>query len=339
MSKLKADEAWRSAIQTGVAVALSWWVASDLLGHPDPISAPVVAAVAIGAGIQDRSRRMVEVVLGVATGIAVATLLVAELGHSPVIFGLIVTAAMLLALVLGGSELLVTQVAIASILIVASGVDSSGTAATRLVDALVGGVTAGAVSLLIAPPDPIRLLKGRVDALLTELAAVLDEVAAALALSDQTRAEEALDRARGADALAVRLQTAGPAAADIARFVPIRRPGLAHVHNLVALTPHLDHALRHTRVLARAAVAATLLPSDRPGSLANTVARLAASARQLQANLGLDAPGRGPERAPDGPDDSGSANHRDDGSPTSVAVLAAAKGVAADLELAAGQTA
>lgn len=319
-------------------MALSWWVATDLLGHPSPISAPVVAAVAIGAGIEDRRRRVVEVVIGVAAGIAVATLLVAELGHSPVVFGVIVTATMLLALVLGGSQLLVTQVAIASILIVASGVDSSGTAATRFIDALIGGAAAGAASLLIAPPDPIRLLKQRIDALLTELAAVLDEVAAALASGDQTRAEEALGRARAADALVVRLQTAGPAAVDIARFVPIRRRGLARVHGLVAVVPHLDHALRHTRVLARTAVAATLLPAERPGLLADTVATLAGSARQLQANLDDDESGRGPYSAAVGADDWGSADHRDHGgSPTSGAVLAAANGVAADLELAAGR--
>jgi uncharacterized membrane protein YgaE (UPF0421/DUF939 family) len=35
--------------QASVAVAVAWYLAHDVLGHPEPIFAPVAAAVALGA--------------------------------------------------------------------------------------------------------------------------------------------------------------------------------------------------------------------------------------------------------------------------------------------------
>jgi uncharacterized membrane protein YgaE (UPF0421/DUF939 family) len=43
-----ADQ-WRVPIQTGAAAGLSWWIASHLADHALPLSAPVVAVIAIGA--------------------------------------------------------------------------------------------------------------------------------------------------------------------------------------------------------------------------------------------------------------------------------------------------
>jgi uncharacterized membrane protein YgaE (UPF0421/DUF939 family) len=48
-------ERWRVPVQTGAAAGLSWWIASGAAGHAVPLSAPVVAVIAIGATTGGRS--------------------------------------------------------------------------------------------------------------------------------------------------------------------------------------------------------------------------------------------------------------------------------------------
>jgi hypothetical protein len=47
----RLTEKWRAVLQTGVAAGVSCWLARAMLGHPDPLSAPVVAIVSTGAAL------------------------------------------------------------------------------------------------------------------------------------------------------------------------------------------------------------------------------------------------------------------------------------------------
>ena len=59
-------------------------------------------------------------------------------------------------------------------------------------------------------------------------------------------------------------------ASETARFAPARRGGLAHVQRYEATQPHLDFAVRNTRVLARYA-ARQVRAGERAPQLAGAV--------------------------------------------------------------------
>jgi len=58
--------------QTAVTAGLAWFLAAELLGHPQPFFAPIAAIICLGGTFGHRLRRGVEIALGVAVGIAVA---------------------------------------------------------------------------------------------------------------------------------------------------------------------------------------------------------------------------------------------------------------------------
>jgi uncharacterized membrane protein YgaE (UPF0421/DUF939 family) len=246
---------WRTAIQAGTAAGLSWWIASELVGHADPLSAPVVAVISIGASLAGRARRTLDVVLGVSVGVGLATLAVASFGRSALLLALLVTAAMLTAAAARGGDLLVMQAGVAAILVFTGDADSTGAALTRLADALIGGGSAVLISLFVLPPDPVKLLSARFEPLLAELGAILDDVSVALRQQDAARAAAALERARATDGQVAELHAARPVALEIARLVPTRRRTRTRAARLASAAVHLDHAIRNGRILARAALA------------------------------------------------------------------------------------
>ncbi|WP_235190810.1 FUSC family protein [Amycolatopsis rifamycinica] len=61
-------------------VSASWFVAHDLLGHPQPFFAPIAAAVSLSASDVLRGQRAVQLMSGVALGIALGTVVEAVAG-------------------------------------------------------------------------------------------------------------------------------------------------------------------------------------------------------------------------------------------------------------------
>ena len=188
--------------------------------------------------------------------------------------------------------------------------------------------TAALVSLFVLPPDPVRLLATRIHALHAELAHVLSHVADGLRGQDADHLATCLERARATDELVAALHAARPVAAEVARFVPVRRRARESVARLDAGAVPLDHAVRNTRVLARSALA--LLPADREirDECAAAIALLGAAVRRLdptkhdQGN-GHDPAGRAAERL--------DAIHAQSPSPALGAIAAASRGIADDL--------
>ncbi|MEX0834945.1 MAG: FUSC family protein, partial [Nitriliruptor sp.] len=72
-------DARRTFVQVALAIAGSWLVATEVLGYHDPFFAPIAAVIVLNT-VAQRGRRAVEIVVGVATGIAVADLLVVGIG-------------------------------------------------------------------------------------------------------------------------------------------------------------------------------------------------------------------------------------------------------------------
>src|SRR5687767_12018195 len=96
-------------LQTAVAASLAWFLASAALGHDRPFFAAIAAVVSTGVVVGQEGRRAIELVFGVACGLAVADLLVLAIGTGTVQIGIVVALAMAAAMMLGGGTLLVTE--------------------------------------------------------------------------------------------------------------------------------------------------------------------------------------------------------------------------------------
>src|SRR3954470_13298578 len=105
------------AVQAGVAAALAWFLAHDLIGRPAPFFAPIAAVITLASSVGQRARRTVELVIGVAIGIGVGDALILLVGSGPWQIGLVVLLAILVATAVGGGTPLVMQAASSAVLV------------------------------------------------------------------------------------------------------------------------------------------------------------------------------------------------------------------------------
>jgi hypothetical protein len=153
--------------------------------------------------------------------------------------------------VLGGGPVLVSEAAVSAILLVVLEPTSAGLVPSRLIEALVGGGVALAVSAIAFPLDPVLLVGRSAQAVFGELGRTLEEVGAALADGDGARSEAALRGARELDDGVRALDEALVLGAETARFAPGRRSSRSELDRYARAARHMDFAVRNTRVLAR----------------------------------------------------------------------------------------
>jgi uncharacterized membrane protein YgaE (UPF0421/DUF939 family) len=183
--------AW-AAVQASLAVALAWFVAHTVLGHPQPFFAPIAAAVAMSTNYFGRGRRAVQMVIGVLLGIAIAEVLSTLFGTGTVVLGVTVLVTMLVALFVGAGfvgegMMFVNQAAGSAILVVA--LQRHGTGAERAIDALVGGAAALLIGLILFPAAPLPRLWSAERAVLDSLAQALERASALLARGEPVSPE------------------------------------------------------------------------------------------------------------------------------------------------------
>jgi uncharacterized membrane protein YgaE (UPF0421/DUF939 family) len=238
-------------LQTAGAAVVAWYLATLLVSEDQPVFAAIAAVVALGATYGQRPERAIELVGGVVLGIGLADLLVRLIGSGPMQLGLLVLLAMGAAVLLGGGPLLVTEAAVSASLLVLLEPTSAGLAPTRLIEALVGGGVALAVSALAFPPNPVLLVGRSTQAIFGGLGRALEDVAAALADGDLDRSERALQQAREIDLELRGLDEALLTAKETVRFSPGRRSSRAELDRYARAARHIDYAVRNARVLAR----------------------------------------------------------------------------------------
>ncbi|TDB83406.1 aromatic acid exporter family protein, partial [Micromonospora fluostatini] len=207
------------AVQAGVAAALAWVVAADLLHNPQPVFAPAIAVSTIASSIGHRIRRTAYVIAGITVGVVVADLLVVLIGSGFLTIGLIVAVAIFLAGRLSGEGGFLAQVGGSAMVIAVLAPASTDLAAPRLVDGMVGGVVGVVVSLVVLPMNPIYRVRRAAGPLLSQLAEHLAEAGDAVASRDATLAKQVIDRLR-----AVRtdeLETTLAGAAEVVTVSPL----------------------------------------------------------------------------------------------------------------------
>src|SRR4051812_9524849 len=243
--------AWRSIFQASVSAAIAWLLATELLGHPRPFFAPVAAIVTLGITVGQRGRRAAELALGVALGIAIADLLVLQIGTGTAQLALVVLLAMSAAIFLGSGQMLATQAAVSAALVATPQPPTGGVSFARFLDALVGGGVALVINALVLPARPLELMKQASEPLLEELASVLEDVAVAVERRDRELAIASLERARAIDELAGPFGEAVEVSRETTRYAPPRRRARGLVESYSDAAGRIDLAVRNVRVLAR----------------------------------------------------------------------------------------
>ena len=175
-----------------LAAGVSWYVAHDLIGHPTPFFAPIAALIVLAAATTNRTRRVIELSLGVCVGIGIGDLLVSQIGTGSWQVALVVLMAMSAATLLGGGPFFVGEAATSGVLV---STVVGGAHGSRAVDALAGGVI-GLLAVMVFPQNPLRAARREAAVFFSELGAALDDVAEALEQHDVAGGRQALARAR-----------------------------------------------------------------------------------------------------------------------------------------------
>ena len=271
-------------LQTAVAASLAWFLASAVLGHDQPFFAAIAAVISTGVAVGREGRRVVELVFGVACGLAVADLLLLAIGTGMVQIGIVVALAMATALMFGGGALLTTEAGVSALLAVTLEPSTTGISPDRFLDALVGAGVALAVRAVF-PSDPRHLVERAAHPIFGDLVGVLEETAAALREGDLGKAEHALQRARETDGRMGSLKEAVGAGYDTARLSPPRRRALGQLEFYATAADQLDLAVRNIRVLARAAATMVREGDTAHEALSETILDLARAVETLSAYI------------------------------------------------------
>jgi uncharacterized membrane protein YgaE (UPF0421/DUF939 family) len=269
-------------VQAALATALAWAAAIALFGHPRPIFAPVTALIGVSTTLGQRRRYAVEMVLGIAVGIGIADALFVLIGRGTLQIAAVVAGAMMGAVALGGSVVLVSEAAVSALLVVTVQPPSSGLSGARFLDSLLGGLIALAVTSLL-PTNPVRAARRAAALPLAQIAATLDDVAQALDRVDQKLAERALARARAVERDAFKLAVA--AGRETLQLAPFARATRAQFARYVSAQAQIDTAVTTVETLSRAVVRALSLGDNVPAPMPDAIRDLSSAVRRLEESL------------------------------------------------------
>lgn len=279
--RLRANARW--FVQAALATALAWEAAIRLFGHPRPIFAPVAALIAVSTTLGQRRRFAVEMVVGIALGVGIADALFVLMGGGTLQIAAIVVGAMVAAVALGGSAVLVSEAAVSALLVVTVQPPGSGLSGARFLDSLLGGLIALAITSLV-PPDPVRTVRRAAEPLLAQIAAALDDVALALDSGDKDLAERTLARVRALDRDA--LKQAVAASNETLRLAPFARTSRRQFARYARAEAQIDAAISSVEALSRAVVRALQLRDNVPAPVPEAIRDLAGAVRRLEESLG-----------------------------------------------------
>jgi uncharacterized membrane protein YgaE (UPF0421/DUF939 family) len=275
------------AAQAGLAAGIAWLIAHDLIGHPRPFFAPIAAVIVLNVSVGQRLRRAVELVVGVAVGILVGDVLIYFIGTGPWQVGLSVASAILAAVFLGGSATIIGQAASSAVLVATLAQPQGGVSLSRFVDALIGGVVGVLVMALLLQVNPLTRIGRAAKPTFDCLSEGLRACAAALRSGSQEDAQGALEALRHSESSIAAFRDALSDARETATLAPVRWRARVPLAQYVDAAPHLDHALRNARVLARRTVAAVRdgekPPTELVAALQGTAEAVAALGRELAA--------------------------------------------------------
>lgn len=282
------------SVQAGLAAGISWLVAHELLGSPQPVFAPISAVGTLAVSVGQRFRRTMELIVGVAVGVAVGDLLIFLLGTGPWQLCLVVTSAILLTVFAGGSVAILIQAAATAVLIVTLSPAGHNLELPRFLDALIGGSAALLVTALLLPLNPVRVLNRAAQPALDLLANQLDATADGLRKRNRDKAHRSLEKLRDHKEELASFDEAIQGAKETATLSPARWHRRDELTHYAEAADPVERAIRNSTTLARRAVTliedAEQIPDPMPASMVH----LAESVRLLRHEFAV---GEEPERA------------------------------------------
>lgn len=279
----RLDATWWSIVQCALAAALSWSVARDVLGHELPFFAAVAAVISLGLSWDRRLRRVAELAVGVAIGVAIGDLIIHRIGSGPVQLGIVVLLGMAVGQFLDGGPLITNQAAMQAIFVTMLPLPAGGVV-TRWEDAIVGGLVALAVAA-VAPPDPRRGISRRTSELARILAGACADAARAVRVDDPGLAAAALERLRATQPLIDRSEQSLRSGLEISRISPLRRNNRDDLAVFAGVLAGLDWAIRSMRVALRRVDATLDRGEPLPRSVADVLDELAAALDLMRSGL------------------------------------------------------
>ena len=270
--------------QAALAAGLSWFVATQVVGHAHPFFAPIAAVVCLGVSLGQRPRRVAELVVGVSVGVGVGDVLIAVIGSGPWQIALVVALAMSAAVLLDGGAVIALQSGSSAVLVATLLPPSAGGGLDRMVDALIGGLVGLAVTALL-PANPLTIAHRHGKVVLGELSTALRGVATAVAEHDVAKAVGVLAQLRKSQAAIDDFRSALQAGAEISKIAPIRWRRRHELERYDSAAVPIDLALRNTRVLARRALAALRDGEQTPKILPDVLRHYADAVDVLRAEL------------------------------------------------------
>jgi uncharacterized membrane protein YgaE (UPF0421/DUF939 family) len=238
-----------AVVQIAAAALAAYAIAFGLLGHAFPLVAVIVTITALGISRDARPRQVLETVIGINVGIAIAGLLVSVIGRGAWQIAVVIAVTLLIARTMTRSIPFAIAAAVQSTIVVVLP-DPAGGIFERSLDGLVGGAMALAATALI-PRWDIARSRPESRALFSLLDQSFSGMAASLERGDEAAGDLALARARRTEPLVEdwkRSLESARAVAGVSPWLFRARPRLRDEAELFA---SVDFVTRHSRPLAR----------------------------------------------------------------------------------------
>jgi uncharacterized membrane protein YgaE (UPF0421/DUF939 family) len=269
-------------LQTSVASGVAWYLAHDVLAHPQPFFAPIAAAVCLSISNVLRAQRAVQMMIGVTLGIGIGTGVQNLLGTGAVPIGIAALMALSVAVAIGRGfigqgMMFANQTVVSSILVLA--LPRSGIGYERIYDALIGGGLAIVFAVLLFPADPLKVLRRARLGVLDTLHGVLSRTADFAAARRQAAPDWPLSAVDRVHEQVGALIQARATARQVARFSPrrwrLRDTVQGADHQAVHVALLAVSVLQLARVVAPALDGCNWLPEPLHAVLAELVAATA----------------------------------------------------------------
>ena len=260
--RARVRASWFPIVQAAVAVAVAAAIGRYVLGHQLPFFATVAAWVCLGFSADRQIRKVAELAVGVALGVALGDVVVLLIGSGPWQVALVLLVAALTARFLDRGAMLTTQAGVQALVIVGlPSLGASGGAFGRWSDAAVGGAVALAVTAL-TPSDPRRRVRTQARTATIELVGMLLTLARGLRTGTAQDVEDALVRGRASQSALDDWHDGAANARELARVAPAWRRHRLELGALLQSAVLADRAMRNARVLARRSLAVVAAESD-----------------------------------------------------------------------------
>jgi uncharacterized membrane protein YgaE (UPF0421/DUF939 family) len=269
-------------LQITVTAVAAYAFARYALGHEQPLIAAIVAISALGFVRDARPVRVLETVVAMTLGIALAEVLLLSFGGGILQYGVALALTLAVARLASPNAAFAIAAAVQCTLVMLVPAPEGGPF-VRTLDALVGGAFA-LLATAIIPRDPRRAAMREGRRLLGEHVAVLLELSEALRSGSTDGAGRALSRVRATQPVVDAWTTSVDSGLAIARVSPIVRRSRFDLERQRVMLAGIDLATRNLRIVARRIEWVLRDGVPRP-EIADVLARSAVAVQVLEESL------------------------------------------------------